>query len=307
MKAMSVPVPTLVHGDRLWTPILTGLALVAFAANSVLCRLALGEGAIDAASFTAIRLVSGALTLLMVTVLSRGTEQSSFGGNWTSATALFLYAITFSFAYVSLSTATGALILFPTVQITMVVAALWWGERPRLLEWLGLSIALGGLVYLMLPGFSAPSPLGSLLMTVAGISWGVYSLRGRSAVNPIAVTTDNFLRSVPLVLGVSLVLLQMIQVSPKGALLAVASGSLASGAGYVIWYAALRGLTTTRAAAVQLSVPVLAALGGVIFLSEQISIRLVISSVTILGGLGLVVLGRAVSNLALGRGLGWKT
>ncbi len=294
MKAMSVPVLTLVNGDRLWTPILTGLALVAFAANSVLCRLALGQGTIDAASFTAIRLVSGALTLLVVTALSKGKERSTPGGNWTSATALFLYAIAFSFAYVSLSTATGALILFPTVQMTMVVAALWWGERPRLLEWLGLSIALCGLVYLMLPGLSAPSPLGSLLMTVAGISWGVYSLRGRGAVNPIAITTDNFVRSVPFVLGVSLVLLQFIQVSPKGALLAVASGSLASGAGYVIWYASLRGLTTTRAAAVQLSVPVLAALGGVIFLSEQLSIRLVISSVTILGGLGLVLLGRTV-------------
>lgn len=291
---MSVPVLTRVDGDRLWTPILTGLALVAFAANSVLCRLALGQGTIDAASFTTIRLVSGALTLLVVTALSKGKERSTPGGNWTSGTALFLYAIAFSFAYVSLSTATGALILFPTVQMTMVVAALWWGERPRLLEWLGLSIALCGLVYLMLPGLSAPSPLGSLLMTVAGISWGVYSLRGRGAVNPIAVTTDNFVRSVPFVLGVSLVLLQFIQVSPKGALLAVASGSLASGAGYVIWYAALRGLTTTRAAAVQLSVPVLAALGGVIFLSEQISIRLVISSVTILGGLGLVLVGHEV-------------
>ena len=307
MKAMSVPVLTLVNGDRLWTPILTGLALVAFAANSVLCRLALGQGTIDAASFTAIRLVSGALTLLVVAALSKGKERSTPGGNWTSATALFLYAIAFSFAYVSLSTATGALILFPTVQMTMVVAALWWGERPRLLEWLGLSIALCGLVYLVLPGLSAPSPLGSLLMTVAGISWGVYSLRGRGAVNPIAVTTGNFVRSVPFVLGVSLVLLQMIQVSPKGTLLAVASGSLASGAGYVIWYAALRGLTTTRAAAVQLSVPVLAALGGVIFLSEQISIRLVISSVTILGGLGLVLLGRAVPDLARGPGPRWST
>ena len=172
MKAMSVPVLTLIKGDRLWTPILTGLALIAFAANSVLCRLALGQEAIDAASFTTIRLVSGALTLLVVTAISKGKERSSPGGNWTSATVLFLYATTFSFAYVSLSTATGALILFPTVQMTMVVAALRWGERPRLLEWLGLSIAMCGLVYLMLPGFSAPSPLGSILMTVAGIFWG---------------------------------------------------------------------------------------------------------------------------------------
>ena len=301
-----MPVKTIINSDRLWTPILTGLALVAFAANSVLCRLALGPGTIDAASFTSIRLVSGALTLLLLTVVSDRKARSVPGGNWTSAMVLFLYAIAFSFAYVRLSTATGALILFPTVQLTMVIAALWWGERPRLMEWLGLFIAMCGLVYLVLPGLSAPSLLGSILMTVAGIFWGVYTLRGRNAVNPIAVNTGNFVRSVPLVLGVSLVLLKMIEVSPQGALLAVASGSLASGVGYVIWYAALRRLTTTRAAALQLSVPVLAALGGIVFLNEQISTRLIVSSVAILGGLGLVVLGRGFSNLALGRGVGWK-
>jgi len=278
--------------ERIGIVILTCLALAAFAANSVLCRLALGHGAIDAASFTAVRLVSGAVTLLMVTALFTSENRSKPRGSWTSATALFLYAITFSFAYVSLSTATGALILFAAVQVTMVLSALWSGERPHLLEWLGLFIALSGLVYLVFPGLSSPSPWGSFLMTVAGISWGVYSIRGRGATNPLAITTDNFLRSVPLVLGVSLVLLQMVQFSPKGVLLAVASGALASGVGYVIWYAALRRLTTTRAAAVQLSVPVLAALGGVIFLSEQISIRLLISSITILGGLGLVLVGR---------------
>ncbi len=307
MKAMSVPVLTLIKGDRLWTPILTGLALIAFAANSVLCRLALGQEAIDAASFTTIRLVSGALTLLLVATLSKGKEHSAPKGSWTSATVLFLYAISFSFAYVTLSTATGALILFPTVQFTMVAAALYWGERPHSLEWVGLSIALCGLVYLMLPGLVAPSPIGSFLMTLAGIGWGVYSLRGRDAIDPIAVNRDNFVRSVPMVLGVSLMLFKMIEVSPQGALLAVASGSLASGVGYVIWYAALRGLTTTRAATLQLSVPVLAALGGIVFLNEQISTRLIISSVAILGGLGLVVLGRGFSNLALGRGVGWKT
>lgn len=302
-----MPAQQQITSNRLRTPILTGFALVAFAANSVLCRLALGQETIDAASFTAIRLVSGALTLLLLAAVSKREARSTSRGDWTSATALFLYAIAFSFAYVSLSAATGALILFASVQGTMILAALHSGEPPHPLEWVGLSIALSGLVYLVFPGLSAPSPLGSAMMTVSGVAWGTYTLRGRGTENPLAATTGNFVRSVPLVLGVSLVLLKMIEISPRGALLAVASGSLASGVGYVIWYVALRGLTTTRAAAVQLSVPVLAALGGVIFLSEEISFRLVISSVSILGGLGLVVLGRSVLDLTRGRGLGWKT
>lgn len=272
--------------------ILTGLALVAFAANSVLCRLALGQGAIDAGSFTAIRLVSGAVTLFLVTALLPGKVRSEARGNWISAMALFLYASAFSVAYVRLTTATGALLLFASVQATMVVSALWSGERPHRLEWLGLSTALLGLVYLVFPGLAAPSPLGCVFMTVAGVSWGVYSLRGRGTADPVAVTADNFLRSVPLVFGASLVVLRTIQISPKGVMLALASGALASGVGYVIWYAALQKLTATRAAAVQLSVPLLAAVGGGIFLSEEISIRLLISSVTILGGVGLVVLNR---------------
>jgi drug/metabolite transporter (DMT)-like permease len=277
--------------ERCWTPLLTALALVAFAANSVLCRLALGQATVDAASFSAIRLVSGAAALLLITALFRGASASQQRGSWTSATMLVLYAVAFSFAYVSLTAGTGALILFAAVQTTMVLAALRSGERPRLFEWVGLVIALAGLVYLVFPGLSAPSPRGSALMAVAGISWGVYTLRGRSAVDPVAATTDNFVRSVPLVLGLGLIMLRDVQVSPQGALLAVVSGSLASGVGYVIWYAALRGLTATRAAAVQLPVPALAAVGGVIFLSEEMSIRLFVSTVAILGGLGLVLVG----------------
>ncbi|NIO07359.1 MAG: EamA family transporter, partial [Deltaproteobacteria bacterium] len=186
---MPAPVTAQAKVDPLWIPLLTVLALVAFAANSVLCRLALGQQAIDATSFTVIRLVSGALALLLIRVFIGGKRQTTDRGNWPSALALFLYAITFSFAYVTLTTATGALILFPSVQFTMVGVALYRGERPHPLEWLGLAVALGGLIYLLLPGVSAPSPLGSFLMTIAGISWGVYTLRGRNLANPIAVTS----------------------------------------------------------------------------------------------------------------------
>jgi drug/metabolite transporter (DMT)-like permease len=279
--------------NPLRTPIATGFALVAFAANSVFCRLALGEASIDAASFSTVRLVSGAATLLLITRVFVPGSVAGHRGNWTSAGMLFLYAVAFSFAYISLSTGTGALILFGAVQATMILAALYSGERPHKLEWVGLLIALVGLVYLVFPGLSAPSTTGSILMAVAGISWGVYSLRGRGTTDPIAATTGNFVRAVPLVLGVSLIMLQGIHISTKGALLAVLSGALASGVGYVVWYAALQGLTATRAATVQLSVPVLAGAGGVIFLSEHISIRLLLSAIMILGGVGLSLLGRA--------------
>ena len=271
---------------QLLTGALTAFALLAFAANSVLCRLALGGATIDAASFSTIRLTSGAAMLWLIVAPITGRNASGRRGSWTSAIMLFLYAVAFSFAYVSLSTGTGALILFGTVQATMIFAGLRSGEHPHVLEWAGFLVALGGLVYLVSPGLTAPSVTGSMLMAVAGIAWGIYSLRGRD-VDPIVVTTDNFARSVPLVLAVSLIMLPGIHLSLRGVLVAVLSGSLASGVGYIIWYAALRGLTATRAATVQLSVPVLAALGGVIFLAEDASMRLVISSILVLGGVGL--------------------
>jgi drug/metabolite transporter (DMT)-like permease len=205
---------------------------------------------------------------------------------------LFLYAVPFSFAYTRLNTGTGALILFGCVQLTMMIAGLWSGERPHSLQWLGLSLAIGGLVYLVFPGLEAPSFAGAVLMALAGFSWGVYSLRGRGAANPLAQTTNSFVRTVPLVLAVSVVTLSQFHVQREGVLLAVASGSLASGLGYVVWYEALRGLTVTRAAVVQLLVPILAALGGVIFLAEAISWRLALSGVIVLGGIALALLGR---------------
>lgn len=275
---------------RFKTAILTILALTAFSANSVLCRLALGRAAIDASSFATVRLLSGALTLWLILFLMKSTELKG-RGNWISGAMLFLYAIAFSFAYVSLSAGTGALILFGAVQATMILSGLWSGERPHSFQWAGLAVALSGLVYLVFPGLTAPSLSGSFLMAIAGMAWGVYSLRGRGAGNPIAVTRDNFARSVPFVLAVSAVclILRRTWLEPKGVALAVASGAVASGIGYVIWYAALRDLTVTRAATVQLCVPVLAAIGGVLFLSETVSTRLLISAVSILGGVALAV------------------
>ena len=270
----------------------TSLAMVAFASNSLLNRLALGQKSIDAVSYTTVRLMSGAITLWLISSLQRNNARPKVRGNWVSAFMLFLYAIAFSFAYLSLSAGTGALILFGTVQVTMILVGLRSGERPRLLEWLGILLALSGLVYLVVPGLRAPSPLGSALMTVAGIAWGIYSLRGRGAGSPLADTTGNFIRTVPLILTVRLVTLNGLQLSQSGILLAILSGAIASGVGYVIWYAALRGLTATRAAIVQLSVPVLAAGGGVVLLAEDISLRLIVASILILGGIALAITGR---------------
>jgi drug/metabolite transporter (DMT)-like permease len=271
------------------TAALTVLALIAFAANSVLCRLALAEPIIDPASYTAVRLITGAVTLWIVAAFRRGGSLGKSGGNWISAAMLFLYAATFSFAYVGLSAGTGALILFAAVQITMIAVGLYTGERPDILEWLGLFIAISGLIYLVSPGITAPSLLGSVLMASAGIAWGVYSLRGRGATDPVGVTTDNFLRTVPFAVALILLWLSTLTITPMGFLWAAVSGSITSGLGYVLWYAALPRLTATRAATVQLAPAPLAALGGVIVLSEAISLRLVISTVVILGGVGLAI------------------
>ena len=275
----------------------TLLALLAFAANSILCRIALLDGGIDAASFSTIRLVAGAVTLVLITaIFDRQTVLAK--GSWISAAMLFLYAVPFSFAYTLLSVGTGALILFGCVQTTMLAAALRSGERPHVLQWIGLSLAFGGLVYLVLPGLEAPSFVGAALMALAGFAWGVYSLRGRSAANPLADTTSNFVRAVPLALLVSFAWGPWLSIERRGILLAVASGAIASGLGYVVWYRALRGLTAVRASIVQLFVPILAGLGGVILLAEQISARLLLSSVLVLGGIALALYAREAKKSA---------
>jgi drug/metabolite transporter (DMT)-like permease len=270
----------------------TIFALVAFAFNSILCRIALGNQAIDAASFTLVRLVSGAITLLAIFSFFGKKDAETQKGNWLSAFFLFAYAVCFSFAYINLTTATGALILFGSVQATMIFAALVQGERPKVLEWLGLIFALGGLIYLVFPGLSAPPLLSSALMGGAGIAWGFYTLRGKGSVNPLADTTGNFVRAVPMIVLITLFFLSQIHLSQKGILLAVLSGAIASGIGYSVWYAALKFHTATRAAILQLCVPALAGIGGVIFLSEIISMRLLLATVLILGGISLAILGR---------------
>lgn len=282
--------------SRTRVAVLTVLAMVAFAGNSLLCRVALRETAIDAATFTVVRIVAGAVVLwLIVRVLRRdqaraesATESGKEFGSWVSAGALFGYAACFSFAYVSLSAGTGALLLFGAVQATMIGYGLWSGERLRWWQVGGLVLALSGLVGLVLPGVTAPALVGSALMLAAGVAWGVYSLRGRSAGDPLRTTAQNFRLAVPMAVVLSLVALPWMLIDWAGVGYAVVSGALASGVGYAVWYTALWGLRATQAATVQLSVPVLAAVGGIVLLGEEFGMRLVVASVAILGGIWLV-------------------
>ena len=267
---------------------LTSLAMIAFAGNSLICRVALKHTSIDAASFTTIRLISGALMLWLVVRMSRVTHTG--GGNWLSAFALFVYAAGFSFAYVSLPAASGALLLFGAVQATMIGYGIWKGERLLRLQLVGLLLAFGGLLGLMLPGLSAPPLYGSILMLGAGVAWGVYSLRGIGAGDPTKVTAGNFLRAAPIAAALSVLMFNGTSLDHAGFWYAVSSGALASGIGYALWYTALPALKAATAATVQLSVPVIAALGGIVFLGEPITLRLVLASVVILGGIALVIL-----------------
>jgi drug/metabolite transporter (DMT)-like permease len=270
----------------------TAFALTAFAFNSILCRIALGKDEIDAASFTAVRLVSGALTLSILLLSFSKTRSVVKTGNWRSAFFLFAYAICFSFAYLGLTTATGALILFGCVQMTIIGISIARGERPSSLEWIGLAVALGGLVYLVFPGLTSPPLISAVLMAAAGVAWGIYTLRGKGSTDPLADTTGNFIRSVPMIGLAALPFVFQMHISGRGILLAVLSGSVASGIGYTVWYAALKYHTPTRAAVLQLAVPVIAAAGGVIFMSETADSRLVIAAALILGGIGLTIAGR---------------
>ena len=270
---------------------LTAVTMVAFAANSLLCRLALGGSLVDPVSFTTIRLVSGAVAFVAISRVMTGLgEPRTAKGSWGSGFALFAYAAAFSLAYVSLSTGMGALILFGAVQVTMLGAGLMAGERLTPAQWAGSIAAIGGLVYLVLPGISAPDPVGALLMCVSGIAWGVYSIRGRGVSTPVAMTAASFLRASPFAIVASGVALSSRHMEPAGVLIATASGVVTSGIGYVLWYTVLRSITTAQASIVQLSVPVIAAFGGVAFLSEHLSARLVVASVVILGGVALAVI-----------------
>lgn len=267
---------------------LTAVTMIAFAANSLLCRAALRHAGIDAATFTTLRLASGAAMLWLVARTRHGIFV--FGGNWLSACALFAYAAGFSFAYVSLPAATGALLLFGAVQTTMIGYGLWRGERLLGLQVVGLLLAFGGLVGLVLPGLSAPPLRGSLLMLVAGVAWGIYSLRGRSMGDPTQATAGNFLRALPFAALLSMGMMKGVSLDSAGFWYSVASGALASGLGYALWYAVVPLLKATHAASVQLSVPVIAALGGILFLGEPMTLRLAVASVAILSGIALVII-----------------
>jgi drug/metabolite transporter (DMT)-like permease len=277
------------------TLVLTVLAMLAFAANSLLCRLALQQGAIDPASFGSVRLASGTLTLAAVLALRRRSDAGAPAArrDWLAAAMLWLYVACFSFAYVSLSAGTGALVLFGAVQLTMFSVGLQRGERFTALAWCGFVLAIAGLAALVWPGVTAPPAWGTALMATAGIAWGVYSLRGRGAGEPVAATAGNFARATPLALALSVAMIASVDLSTRGVVLAVLSGALTSGIGYVVWYAALPGLSALRAATVQLSVPPLAALGGVLLLAEALTPRLAGASLAILGGVGLVLFSRA--------------
>lgn len=268
--------------------VLTMLALIAFAGNSILCRVALRHTGIDAASFTSIRLFSGAVVLWAIAFFFR--KDRTGRGNWGSAFALFAYAAGFSFAYVSLTAATGALLLFSAVQATMIGHGLWSGERLRKQQLVGLVLAFGGLLGLLLPGLSTPPLVGSVLMLIAGAAWGIYSIRGKGAGDPTRVTAGNFLRAAPFTALLSMLMVSSCNPDTSGMVIAMASGAITSGLGYAIWYSVLPVLRATNAATVQLSVPAIAALGGVIILGESVTLRFVLASLAILGGIALVIL-----------------
>lgn len=280
--------------SRLW--FLTALTMLAFAANSLLCREALASGSIDAASFTLVRMVSGAVVLAVLALMQ--VKGQALAGNWRSATALFGYAVAFSFAYHSLSTATGALVLFGAVQGSMIGFGFWSGERLGPLQMFGVVLAMVGLGWFLLPGVTSPDPFGAALMLLAGACWGAYSLLGRGVASPLAATAGNFVRTVPLALvlyglfaltGLSDGAGQGINLSGMGVVYGLASGALASGLGYALWYSVLPQLEATTAATVQLSVPIIAAFGGWLLLGEAMSLRLIVSAFAVLGGIALVV------------------
>lgn len=299
--------------------ILTLLAMIAFASNSLLCRAALRDTGIDAATFTFVRIFSGAITLWLILQIRRQsivdrtasslvdssarsspvTRHSSLeSGDWISALALFVYAAAFSFAYNTLSAGTGALLLFGAVQATMILWGFQKGERLDAIQIAGLIIAIGGLVVLVFPGISAPPLLGSILMLSAGLAWGVYSIRGKGASDAIAATTGNFLRGVPFAALVSVLAMRQMQLDALGIAYAAISGAITSGLGYVIWYTVLPQIKATSAAVVQLSAPVLVATGGILLLSEPISLRYIIASIAVLGGIFLVIIERRSTSSA---------
>lgn len=285
----------------------TLFALLAFAANSILCRIALGTDLIDPAGFTIIRLLSGSITLYFILMLSQKFMRSNgvtnneteitSKGSWLGSLCLFIYALTFSYAYIHLETGTGALLLFGTVQIFMVIYSLFLRVTLSKIEWLGLISAFSGFIYLVYPEVNTPSVSGLILMTISGLAWAGYTVIGKQSKAPLVDTCYNFFRTIPLVLGLTLLTFSTAEYSSNGIWLAVTSGALMSGVGYAIWYVALKGLTATQAGVLQLSVPIIAALGGVFFMNEMLTLRLSISMIIVVGGIALVLLGKKITSL----------
>ncbi|MEO8482852.1 MAG: DMT family transporter [Acidobacteriota bacterium] len=282
---------TSVRESVLLTALPSAAAIIAFAGNAVLCRLALGSGSIDAATFSLVRFGAGAAILVLVLWLT-DNRRTVLAGTWTSALVLFAYAVPFSYAYLTLSAGTGALLLFGSVQVTMMTTALVSGERPTVVQWLGLAAAFGGLVYLLRPGLTAPPLVGSLLMIGAGVFWGTYSLLGRASVRPLAHTAGNFARVSPLLACAWIADRPHWHVTSSGLAIAALAGTITSALGYVVWYFALRRLSATRASIVQIAVPVLAAVAGVSVMGESMTLRLVLSAAMVLGGVALTLAGR---------------
>ncbi len=271
--------------------LLITIALLAFAGNSVLCRYALKGDVIDASSFTAIRLISGAVFLIGLVACKNSFNVNWKGGSWLSAFWLFLYAAAFSFAYITLKTGIGALILFGAVQVTMILVGLFGGKQLQLMEWFGLILAFSGLAYLLIPSSTSPSLIGCLLMAISGVAWGFYTLAGKGSVNPLVDTANNFLKTMPFVLLLVAIFINFydIKMTSDGVMLAIVSGAITSGLGYAIWYSVLDTISITQAAVIQLTVPIIAAFGGVTFSSEAITMQLVVSSLLVLGGVFIVV------------------
>lgn len=276
------------------TIVLTAFALLAFAGNSVLCRLALGESLIDPAGFTAIRLIAGAITLAFICIIilnNKGQKLSLFKPSIKQVKGsilLFIYAISFSFAYVVLETGAGALILFGSVQLTLFISSFLVGNRPRFVEWLGLMVSFSGLLYLLLPTWGTPNLFGFVLMVISGVAWGLYTLAGKGSTYPLIDTCRNFNGCLPLIIVLSLFTFQLNMWSSYGMLLAVISGALTSGVGYAVWYTVLPHLSVVQAGVLQLLVPILAAIGGIVFVSEALTAQLLIAALLVLGGVYLV-------------------
>jgi drug/metabolite transporter (DMT)-like permease len=277
------------------TFVLTAVAMLAFAANSLLAREALGGFSIEAAGYTAVRIMSGALVLYALLRrggLSRDDARPVLPGDWWAAAALFVYAIAFSAAYLSLGAATGALILFSSVQASMLAWGLAKGDRPSGREVIGFAVAFAAFVYLILPGVGRPDLAGSLLMIASGVAWAVYTLRGRGSRDPLGETAGNFVRASAFCLPLVGFALIYETASITGIALALASGIVASGLGYSIWYKALRGLSTFQAALIQLSVPVIAALGAILFLDERLTLHFVVAATCVIGGIAFAILAK---------------